>query len=110
MGRTRNRKRTKPISGVDEPASPEAGPSKITFTAAQLVGKADDLLAACDYDLCRQFCQRALQQDPDNVLALEMLGSAELESGLVEEAQEVRRCPHRSPPRADSLASISPWW
>lgn len=61
----------------------------MTFNSAELLAKADDLLAAYDFDLCRQFCERALQLEPNNVTALEMLGSAELETGLVEEATEV---------------------
>jgi Flp pilus assembly protein TadD len=59
-------------------------------TIQALLDKAQTLLAQCDYPLALRFIQRILEQEPGNVKAREMKGVAEIESGDVDRAREVR--------------------
>jgi len=44
----------------------------------------------CEYEAAAKFCQRAVDQEPTNVDALEMLATISLELGDLEKADEVR--------------------
>jgi len=52
-----------------------------------LLSKASELLDECQFDGAEKFCQRALEVDGDNVVALEMSANLLLERGELERAQ-----------------------
>lgn len=83
MGRTRTKKKGHPKPG-DTPAK-AAPPS-----TESLLEKAQSLIIQCDYELAVRFIHRALEQDPKNAEAKEMLGISLLEMGDLEAAKEVR--------------------
>ena len=86
MGRTRpkNRKIKPVVTGNTSEAS-TAAPS-----VPALLEKAQSLIVQCDYELAARFAQRVLEREPENVEAKETLGIAQLETGLISEAKEVR--------------------
>ena len=57
------------------------------YTIEDLLGKAAELLDECQFDAAEKFCQRALEMDGDNVVALEMSANLLVERGEVERAQ-----------------------
>ncbi|PPQ69807.1 hypothetical protein CVT25_009744 [Psilocybe cyanescens] len=81
MGRTRTKK--KAHSKADDPSIQAAPPS-----TSSLLEKAQTLIIQCDYDLALRFIRRALEQDPKNVEAKEMLGVSLLETGELEAAKQ----------------------
>lgn len=83
MGRTRTKK--KAHSKADDPSIQAAPPS-----TSSLLEKAQTLIIQCDYDLALRFIRRALEQDPKNVEAKEMLGVSLLETGELEAAKQVQ--------------------
>lgn len=84
MGRTRTKKKT-PSKAVNTTAQSTAPPS-----TASLLEKAQSLIVQCDYELAVRFIRRALEQDPKNAEAKEMLGVSLLELGELDSAKEVR--------------------
>jgi len=59
-----------------------------SYDIDQLLDKASDLLDEYNYELAQKFIGRALEQDADNVRALEMSGSLLLEVGEGERAKQ----------------------
>jgi Tfp pilus assembly protein PilF len=59
------------------------------YSASQLLEKAEELLATCEFDLAKQFCTRALETEPDHAAALEMLVDVEIELGNEDQAMQV---------------------
>ena len=51
--------------------------------------QAEQFIDEFQYELAQKFCQRALEQDADNVRALETSGSLLLELGSTEAAKQV---------------------
>ena len=62
-------------------------PAEEKYTIEDLLGKAAELLDECQFDAAEKFCQRALEMDGDNVVALEMSANLLVERGEVERAQ-----------------------
>ncbi|CCM01385.1 uncharacterized protein FIBRA_03436 [Fibroporia radiculosa] len=83
MGRTRtkSRKATALLSkvAVEEPTLPPS--------VSALLEKSQSLIVQCDYDLARRFVQRALDREPSNAQAKEMLGVVQLETGELDAAK-----------------------
>ena len=65
----------------------KARPAEESYSIEDLLSKASSLLEECQFEAAEKFCQRALEMDPDNVLALEMSANLLLERGEVEKAQ-----------------------
>ncbi|KAK7500735.1 hypothetical protein BaRGS_00007979 [Batillaria attramentaria] len=70
------------------------------YTIDQLLDKAEELIDEFNYELAQKFCQRALEQDADNVRALETSGVLLLELGNTEAAKQcfgraVEVCPDK---------------
>ena len=61
-----------------------------TFAVGPLLGQAQALLEQCEYATAAKFCQRAVDQAPTNVEALELLATISLELGERDRADEVR--------------------
>ena len=59
----------------------KARPAQASYSIEDLLGKASELLEECQFDAAEKFCQRALELDQDNVVALEML-KAKLPQGM----------------------------
>jgi len=57
------------------------------YSVHQLLDKAEQLIDEFNYELAQKFCQRALEQEPDNVRALETSASLLLELGNAESAK-----------------------
>ncbi|KZT51999.1 TPR-like protein [Calocera cornea HHB12733] len=58
-------------------------------TIEALVDKAQELVVQGDYDLARQFVDRVLERDGENVEARELKGVVEMENGDVDKAKEI---------------------
>lgn len=58
-------------------------------TNCSSVFQAEHFIDEFHYELAQKFCQRALEQDADNVRALETSGSLLLELGNTEAAKQV---------------------
>jgi len=54
-----------------------------------LISKTQSIIEQRDHDLASQFIQRKLRISPNNVESREMLGTAQFETGLVQEARKV---------------------
>lgn len=65
----------------------KARPVQESYSIEDLLCKASDLLDQCQFDAAEKFCQRALEVDQDNVMALEMSANLLLERGELEKAQ-----------------------
>jgi tetratricopeptide (TPR) repeat protein len=63
-------------------------PSKAKFSCAELIERAQQVAAGGNVELATQFLRKAMEQDPENLEALEGLGELLMEQGLVEEAKE----------------------
>lgn len=89
MGRTKPKKKTH-TKATDTPAlqSSSTKPTK-TPSIPALLEKAQELLTQCDYEFALRFVKRALEQQPNNVEAKEMLGVCLLETGELDGAREV---------------------
>lgn len=85
MGRTRNKKQLLARAAVSG-SSPKPS-NKPTITS--LIEKTQELILECDYDLAKQFIHRILERDPGNVVAKEMLGVSQLETGELQQAKQV---------------------
>jgi tetratricopeptide (TPR) repeat protein len=83
------RTKTKKAAIVSNSQAPPPPP-----TVASLIAKAQDLITQCDYDLALRFIRRALEQEPNNAVAREMLGVVEIERGELETAQQVSQSAH----------------
>jgi len=62
------------------------------FATNALLERAQALVEQCEYETAAKFCRRAVDQEPTNVDALEMLATISLELGDPEKADDVRRC------------------
>jgi Flp pilus assembly protein TadD len=92
-------KSSKPSTSSSEPgagsgsgsasASASANGSTAGPSAASLIDKAHTLLAQSNFDLAIQFLNRALEIDPENLEARELVGVGELEGGDAEAGREV---------------------
>jgi tetratricopeptide (TPR) repeat protein len=88
-------KSAKPSTSSSEPgsgsasASASANGSTAGPSAASLIDKAHTLLAQSNFDLAIQFLNRALEIDPENLEARELVGVGELEGGDAEVGREV---------------------
>ena len=70
----------------------EAGTASApSYTATDVLNKANELIGTVQFDLAHQFCVRALELEPDNASALETIAAVELELGDPESAKEVSR-------------------
>ena len=69
----------------------EAGTAAPSYTATDVLNKANELIGTVQFDLAHQFCVRALELEPDNASALETIAAVELELGDTESAKEVSR-------------------
>lgn len=78
------RTKTKKAAIVSTSLAPPPPP-----TTTSLIAKAQDLITQCDYDLALRFIRRALDQEPTNPDAREVLGIIEIERGELENAQKV---------------------
>ncbi|XP_069128242.1 uncharacterized protein [Argopecten irradians] len=58
------------------------------YSVEQLLEKAEDCIDRFEYELAQKFCQRALEMEPDSILALETTGSLLLEVGNQEAAKQ----------------------
>ncbi|OWF34891.1 probable assembly chaperone of rpl4 [Mizuhopecten yessoensis] len=70
------------------------------YSVEQLLEKAEDCIDRFEYELAQKFCQRALEMEPDSILALETTGSLLLELGNQEAAKQcfgraVEVCPNQ---------------
>ncbi|KAH9481382.1 putative assembly chaperone of rpl4 [Psilocybe cubensis] len=81
MGRTRPKKK-----GLSKPGDAPAKSSPPSTES--LLEKAQALIVQCDYELAVRFIRRALEQDPKNAEAREMLGVSLLELGDLDAAKE----------------------
>lgn len=81
MGRSRTKKQV--VKRSVEPAVQN------TPSVPALVEKAQSLIVQCDYELAERFVHRILEQEPSNVIAKEMLGVVQLETGELELAKLV---------------------
>ena len=86
MGRTQLKTKLRRKVFVEETQQP-AAPAP---TVEALLEKAQELIVQCDYELAARFAQRVLEREPENVEAKETFGIAQLETGLISEAKEVR--------------------
>ncbi len=62
-----------------EAGEPVDDRSKSKYSIQELLNKAEELVDRYEYDLGRQFCQRALEMDADNVRALELTSTVLIE-------------------------------
>ncbi|KDQ21420.1 hypothetical protein BOTBODRAFT_168688 [Botryobasidium botryosum FD-172 SS1] len=85
MGRTKTRQK----GSITVTSSTKISSSSTAPTPAALLAKAQDLITQYDYDLAQRFIQRALEQEPENGEAREMLGFVELERGKIEAARQI---------------------
>lgn len=94
MGRTKPKKKVH-TKATDTPAlqSSSTKPTK-TPSIPALLEKAQELLTQCDYEFALRFVKRALEQQPNNVEAKEMLGVCLLEIGELDDAREVNGSNH----------------
>ncbi|KAI0342865.1 TPR-like protein [Trametopsis cervina] len=84
MGRTRTKsKKIRPP--VAENAAESAKPPPV----ASLLEKAQGLIVQCDYPLAERFIKRALEREPKNADAREMLAVVLLETGEIDDAREI---------------------
>ena len=60
-----------------------------SYTAAQLLDRVDECMAALEFDVALQFCARALEMEPDNTRALESMAVLLLEAGDADQAYQV---------------------
>jgi hypothetical protein len=86
--------RTRPKTRKARPPAPELTESqrenKSEPAIEALLEKAQELIVQCDYDLAGKFVERVLKRAPDNVVGKEILGVAQLETGLLDAAKQVR--------------------
>ncbi|CAG8739200.1 10371_t:CDS:1, partial [Acaulospora morrowiae] len=68
---------------ADDSSNPVA-----SYTVSDLLTKTSSLVDTCDYELALQFARRALSMDDKNVGVLEILGTVEIEMGMLDEAKE----------------------
>ena len=54
-----------------------------------IILQAEEYIDSFDFELAQKFCQRALEQDVDNIRALETSGTLLLEVGETEKAKSV---------------------
>ena len=81
MGRTRVKsKKANLLSKSSEKEEP---------SVEDLLEKAKSLVTQCDYDLAQKFALRILERCPTHVEGKELLGVIQLESGDLEEAEQV---------------------
>ncbi|KAK3090898.1 hypothetical protein FSP39_015577 [Pinctada imbricata] len=59
-----------------------------TYSVDQLLDKAEECIDRFEYEVAQKFCQRALEQEADNVRALETSGNLLLELGNNEAAKQ----------------------
>lgn len=94
MGRTKSKKTPSKTATVEPAAkvqnSPAAAAEEQQHTAAELLAKAEELIASYQFELAHSVCLSVIQNEPQHAIALETAASVELELGLVEEAHQVR--------------------
>ncbi|XP_060081597.1 uncharacterized protein LOC132560906 [Ylistrum balloti] len=83
-----------------EVAIESKGKASKKYSVEQLLEKAEDCIDRFEYEVAQKFCQRALEMEPDNILALETTGSLLLELGNQEAAKQcfgraVEVCPNQ---------------
>ncbi|KAL8563966.1 hypothetical protein ACOMHN_025297 [Nucella lapillus] len=78
---------SKKSSQQSAPAGAKAPPPP-AYSIDVLLDKAEKCIDEFSYELAQKFCQRALEQDADNVRALETSGILLLEMGNVESARQ----------------------
>jgi len=61
--------------------------TKPKYTVDQLLDKAEEYIDTFEFELAQRFCQRALEQEVDNVRALETSGTLMMEVGQTEQAK-----------------------
>ena len=88
MGRTKTKKSLRASTVKKEPATSVV--SKVPPSTASLFEKCQILVTQCNYDLAHKFLVRVLEQQPNHVGALELLGEVQLEMGELEVAKRVR--------------------
>ena len=86
MGRTRTKQKKSPY--ITDSSGDVAIKSEPPIEA--LLGKAQDLLVQCDFELAGRFVDRVLQRSPHHAEAKEILGVIQLETGDLEGARQVR--------------------
>lgn len=69
------------FSGLEK----ETNPSK--YTLDELLDKAEEVMDTYNYELALQFCQKALEMNPDHARALELCSGLLLEAGDIENAK-----------------------
>lgn len=84
MVRTKTKKMVAPSAAV----SMGTAPPRPIPSVASLVAKGKELIGQCDYDLALRFIRRALDREPNNAEARELLGITELERGELENASQ----------------------
>ncbi|WOO81451.1 putative assembly chaperone of rpl4 [Vanrija pseudolonga] len=91
--------------------APKPAPSGSAADVPGLIDKAHVLLAQSNFDLAIKFLERALQLEPTNLEARELLGVAELEEGDGDKGREGRQhLLHLFPPHtAEPPSSPSPY-
>ncbi|KAF7316819.1 hypothetical protein HMN09_00415000 [Mycena chlorophos] len=80
MGRTQIKKKILPKPQKAQTTSPAP-------TIPALIEKAQNLIVQCDYGLAQRFITRILNTEPTNVIAKEMLGVVQLETGDISAAK-----------------------
>lgn len=86
MGRTRPKNRKIKSVVTENTGDAPAPPPSVSA----LLEKAQTLIVQCDYELAGRFARRVLEREPQNVEAKETLGVAQLESGELLAAKQVR--------------------
>ncbi|KAF7327853.1 UPF0661 TPR repeat-containing protein C16D10.01c [Mycena kentingensis (nom. inval.)] len=98
MGRTQLKKK---LARKSQPVA-AAAPSGPSISA--LLEKAQSLIVQCDYELAQRFITRILEKEPSNIIAKEMLGVTQLETGDIDAARATFASfldgPHPPPPSA----------
>jgi hypothetical protein len=87
MGRAQRKKKT--LSQSEQQSASTSAPS---YPAEDLLAKAHSLVDSLDYELARKFISRALEGDPENSAALELLGEVECELGDPDSGRQVQFC------------------
>jgi hypothetical protein len=103
MGRTRPKTRKARPPAPELAETPRENNSEPAVEA--LLGKAQELIVQCDYDLAGKFVERVLKRAPDNVEGKEILGVVQLETGLLDAAKQVRFTPYRNHVQRSAPAS-----
>jgi len=89
MGRTRTKSKIQRHVQTKTSAVQTSSTSYTTPSVSVLISKTQSIIEQRDHDLANQFIQRKLRISPNNVECREMLGAAQLETGLVQGARKV---------------------